>query len=188
QGYVSRLRKLLPGGVLVTRAPGYLLQLEADELDLNRFERLRGEAAAASAVGRYQAAAHVLQEALALWRGALLADVAAELELPGELARLEESRLTALEDRIDAELMLGHGAELVAELEALVAAYPLRERPRAQLMLALYRAGRQADALSTYRETRRLMVEELGIEPGAELQQLERRILAQEASLFSAVD
>jgi predicted ATPase/DNA-binding SARP family transcriptional activator len=184
-GYVSRLRKLLPPGVLETRDPGYLLQVEG-QLDVRRFERLRADAAAASAEGRSEAAAALLAEALLLWRGPPLVDVADELRLPGELARLEELRLAALEERIAADLALGRGAELVAELEALTQAYPLRERPREQLMLVLYRLGRQADALGVYRETRQLLVEELGIEPGAELQQLEHRILVQDETLTPA--
>jgi hypothetical protein len=121
--------------------------------------------------------------ALDLWRGPSLADVSDELRLPGELARPEELRLVTLEERIDADLALGHEAQLVPELEALVAEHPLRERLRGQLMLALYRVGRQANALALYRETRQLLVEELGIEPSVELQRLERQILAQEEGL-----
>jgi predicted ATPase len=153
---------------------------------LRRFERLREQAAIAGAEGRPQAARELLASALGLWRGAPLADVADELRLPGELARLAELQLVTLEERIDADLALGHAAALVPELEALVAEQPLRERLRGQLMLALYRVGRQADALSVYRETRRLLVEELGIDPGADLQRLERQILAQEECLLAA--
>jgi predicted ATPase/DNA-binding SARP family transcriptional activator len=185
QGYVSRLRQLLPAGLLLTRSPGYLLQLEEEQLDLARFEGMRRKAAAASADRRHQVAAQCLGHALGLWRGPPVADVADQLNLAGELARWEELRLIALEDRIDAELAVGRGGELVAELEALVAAYPLRERLRGELMLALYRAGRQADALALYRQTRELLVEELGIEPGADLQRLERQILAHDESLAS---
>ena len=188
QGYVSRLRKLLPEGVLLTRGSGYVLQLDDEQLDLARFERLCREAASASTEGRHQTAAQLLRQGLVLWRGLPVADVADQLELPGELARLEDSRLVALEDQFEAELALGQGPRLVAELEGLVARYPLRERLRADLMLALYRAGRQSDALSMYRETRRLLVDELGIEPSTELQQLERRILAQDESLSPAAD
>ncbi len=183
---VSRLRKLLPQGVLETRSPGYLLRVDDVKVDLRRFERLRQEATAASADGRYEVAAERLGEALALWRGPALADLAPDLHLPGELARLDELRLVATEERVDADLELGRHAEVVPELEALVAAHPLRERLRVLLMLALYRSGRQADALDVYRETRRLLVEELGIEPGAELQDLERRILAHDESLAVA--
>jgi predicted ATPase/DNA-binding SARP family transcriptional activator/class 3 adenylate cyclase len=181
-GYVSRLRKLLPPDRIVTREPGYLLRV-GEELDIVRFERLRREAAEAAGGGRWKAASGLLAEALALWRGSPLADVADELQLPGEVARLWELRLAALEERFAAELALGQEAQLVPELEALVLANPLRERLRSQLMLALYRLGRQAEALAVYQETRRLLVDELGIEPGVELQQLERRILAQDEAL-----
>jgi predicted ATPase/DNA-binding SARP family transcriptional activator len=187
QGYVSRLRKLLPAGLLETREPGYVIRVEVDELDLSRFERLRSEAAAAADDGRAQAAATLLADALALWRGRPLADIADELELPGELARLEELRLATLEERLAADLQLGRESQLVPELEALTKTHPLRERPRAQLMLALYRLGRQADALAVYRDARQLLVEELGIEPSAELQQLERQILTQDETLRAAV-
>jgi predicted ATPase/DNA-binding SARP family transcriptional activator len=183
QGYVSRLRKLLPAGVLETRQPGYRLRLGDEQLDLLRFERLRQEAVAAAAEGRHEAAADRLTSALALWRGPALADVAVELRLPGELARLEESRLATWEERIEEDLALGREARLVGELEALVAQHPLRERLRYQLMLTLYRVGRQADALALYRQTRELLVEELGIEPGADLQRLERLILAHDETL-----
>lgn len=187
QGYVSRLRKLLPAALLETRAPGYVLHVENDQLDVSRFEQLRSEAAVAADEGRSQAAATLLAEALRLWRGRPLADVADELELPGELARLEELRLATLEERVAADLGLGRESQLVAELEALTKAHPLRERLRAQLMLALYRLGRQADALAVYRDARQLLVEELGIEPGAELQELERQILTHDESLRAAV-
>src|SRR5262249_5371885 len=126
-GYVSRLRKVLPPGVLQTQDPGYLLE-GAERLRLQRFPRVRRDASAASAEGRWQAASSLLSEALALWRGPALADVADDLQLPGEVARLEELRLTALEERIDADLELGREADLVPELEALTAAHPLRER------------------------------------------------------------
>jgi DNA-binding SARP family transcriptional activator len=183
QGYISRLRKLLPDGVLETRDPGYVVILRGDELDLHRFERLRQEAAAAAASGRTQAAKELLVSALKLWRGPPLADVADELRLPGELARLEELRLVTLEDRIETELALGEAGHLVGELEALVAEHPLRERLRAQLMLALYRSGRQADALATYKEARASLAEELGLDPGQALKQLEKAILRQDPAL-----
>ena len=186
QGYVSRLRKLLPDGVLLTRTPGYELRLDEWQLDLTRFERLRREAAATFAAGRHQESLQLLQEGLALWRGPPLADVADELDLPGEVARLEESRLTALEERFETELALGRGAELVADLEGLVAAHPLRERLRHELMVALYRADRQADALSVYQETRAMLVDELGLEPSQSLQRLERAILRQDPALVHA--
>jgi DNA-binding SARP family transcriptional activator len=175
--YVSKLRKALGDDAIETRAPGYVLRCAPDELDLRRFEQLTAEAASSP-----QRASTLLREALDLWRGEALADV----DLPLEAARLEELRLAALERRIDADLTGGAAAELVAELEALVAAHPLRESFRAQLMLALYRAGRQADALEAYREGRRVLIDDLGIEPGARLQQLEQAILRQDVSLVEA--
>jgi DNA-binding SARP family transcriptional activator len=181
QGYVSRLRKLLPPGLLETREPGYLIRLDVDQLDLSLFERLRGDAAAEAAAGRWQAAGTLLAAGLQLWRGPPLADVAEGL--PDEVARLDEMRLAALEERVAADLELGRQAQLVPELERLMRSHPLRERFRFQLMLALYRLGRQADALAVYRETRELLVEELGIEPGPELQRLERQILVQDQTL-----
>jgi predicted ATPase/DNA-binding SARP family transcriptional activator len=185
QSYISRLRKLLPALVLETREPGYILHVHT--LDLNRFEQLREEAAAKAAEGRWNAAAGLLTEALAFWRGPPLEDVADELELPGEFARLDELRLSTLEERIEADLALGREAQLVAELRSLTAAYPLRERFRAQLMLVLYRLGRQADALEVYRATRQTLVDELGIDPAVELQELERRILRQDKALVPAL-
>jgi DNA-binding SARP family transcriptional activator len=189
--FVSRLRKVVESGratgeparVLVTRSPGYLLRVEPEQLDLERFQRLTREGREAMGDGDPDEAAAKLNAALALWRGEPLADLAHASFAQGEVSRLEEMRLGALEDRIDAELRRGHHAEAVGELERLVAAEPLRERPRALLMLALYRAGRQADALEVYRSARRALVEELGIEPGRELKQLEAAILAQDRSL-----
>jgi predicted ATPase/DNA-binding SARP family transcriptional activator len=182
QGYVSRLRKLLPAGTLETRGTGYALRL-GERIDLVRFEHMRAEARTAAGDGRWEAASRLLAEALGLWRGSPLADVADELWLPGELPRLEELRLATLEDRLDADLELGREGVVVAELEAQSRAHPLRERFRFQLMLALYRLGRQAEALEVYRETRQLLTEELGIEPGPELQRLERQILVQDETL-----
>jgi DNA-binding SARP family transcriptional activator len=149
---VSRLRKALSGSGngearLLTRPPGYLLQIEAGELDLHRFERLLAEGRAARAVGDIEEAAAKLGEAEALWRGRPLADLEFEPFVRVEVDRLEELRMVAVEERIEAELELGRHAALVPGLERLVAGHPLRERPRAQLMLALYRSGRQADAL-----------------------------------------
>jgi predicted ATPase/DNA-binding SARP family transcriptional activator len=181
--YVSRLRKLLPEAILETRAPGYVLRLDDERLDLHRFDRLRQDASTAVAAGRWREASARLTAGLALWRGPPLADVVDELRLTSELAQLEELRLVTLEEWAAVELELGRESLLVAELEALTRTYPLRERLRYQLMLALYRLGRQADALRVYRETRELLVEELGIEPGPELQQLERQILVQDALL-----
>ncbi len=184
--YVSRLRKTLGGDIVVTRRPGYLLQVGSDEVDATRFEHLLTEGREALAAGDAESAVARLGEALALWRGPALVDFAYEPFAQAEIARLEELRLQAEEERIDAELALGHSAELVAELETLVATAPLRERRRAQHMLALYRSGRQVDALAAYQEARRAFVEELGIEPGPELRELERSILGQEEKLLVA--
>ncbi len=183
QVYVSRLRKALGEGALVTRGGGYALELGADELDVDRFERLAAEGRAAQERGDPGAAAESLRAALALWRGPPLADFTYESFAQNEIARLEEERLAALEDRVDADLALGRHAALVGELEGLAGQYPARERLRAQLMLALYRSGRQADALASYRDARRSLEEELGLEPGPELQRLERAILAQDPEI-----
>jgi DNA-binding SARP family transcriptional activator len=185
QLYVSDLRKTLDPDrrLLVTQRPGYRLALDPEQLDAARFERL-----AAEARGRPPAeAAARLRDALALWRGPALTDFAYEPFAQAEIARLEELRLASLEDRIEADLELGRDAELVAELEALVATHPLRERLRAQLMRALYRSGRQAEALQTFAEARRALVDELGIEPGAALRELQRRILEQDPGLETPV-
>jgi predicted ATPase/DNA-binding SARP family transcriptional activator/class 3 adenylate cyclase len=185
QVYVSRLRKLLePEGrsLLVTRPPGYALDLGEHELDLHRFEQLRAEAEAA--LSRDPAIAELkLRKALALWRGPPLADFAFEPFAQSEISRLEELHVAALEAWIDAVLALGRHADVVGELEALVAKHPLRERLRAQLMLALYRSRRQAEALDAYQAARRALVDELGIEPSPELQELEGLILRQDPSL-----
>src|SRR5207249_3762468 len=142
--------------------------------------RLLSEAEARAATGDAAGAAGSLREALALWRGAPLADFTYEEFAQPEIARLEELRLRAVEERIDADLACGRHAALVPELEALVAEHPLRERLRAQLMLALYRSGRQAEALEGYRAARETLVEELGLEPGPALRELERAILEQD--------
>lgn len=181
--YVSRLRKALGDGRVSRRPPGYLLHVERDELDLDRFERLLGEGRAHLAQGEAAKAAETLRSALALWRGPALADVLYEPFAQGEAERLEERRLIALEDRIDADLALGRGAELVPELEALVRAHPQRERLLGQLMLAFYRAGCQAEALAVFESARRRLAEELGLEPGPELRDLERKILDHHFSL-----
>ena len=183
-GYVSQLRKALaPEDRIVTRAPGYVLELEHDELDLGRFERLVEEGREALTAQDAAAAADRLCAALALWRGPALGELADERFARSEALRLEESRLAALEERIEADLALGRHAALIGELEAYVAEEPLRERPRAQLMLALYRSGRQAEALAAYRNARGALVDELGIEPGRELQELEQRILRHDPAL-----
>ena len=179
QVHVSALRKLLSAERLERRAPGYLLHVEPEELDLARFERLCAEARGQEP----EAAAATLAEALALWRGRPLADFAYDSFAQGEIARLEELRLGAIEQRIEAELALGRHAELVGELEALVGEHPLRERLREQQILALYRCGRQAEALEAYRQARQTLVEELGIEPSPALKELEKAILAQDVAL-----
>jgi YVTN family beta-propeller protein len=181
--YVSRLRKALGNGRLETRGHGYALALEPEELDLARFERLLVEGRELLASGRAAPAAETLRSALALWRGPALADFAYEPFAQGEIARLDELRLAALEERVEADLALGRHRELIPELEALVREHRLRERLRAQLMLALYRSGRQAEALEAYQRTRRTLGDELGLEPGRVLQELEHAILRQDAEL-----
>src|SRR5207244_516967 len=183
QVYVSQLRKLLPEGALETVSPGYRLAVAPDALDLARFEELAQQGRAALGVGDASDAAQALGAALALWRGPALADLAWEPFAQTEAARLEELRLAALEDRIEADLALGRHGPLVAELEHLIVENPFRERLRAQLMLALYRSGRQAEALAVYQRTRRTLVDELGIEPGESLRQLEQSILAHDPAL-----
>jgi DNA-binding SARP family transcriptional activator len=179
QNAVSRLRKTLGRDLIVSRPPGYELRMEPDQLDLARFQRLVAESRQADPAERSAR----LREALGLWRGEPLADLADEPFAQTEILLLEDLRTSALEERIDADLALGAGAELVGELEALVAHHPLRERLRRQLMLALYRAGRQADALDAYRQARRMLLDELGLEPSDELQELERAILTHDAAL-----
>ncbi len=178
---VSQLRKELgPAAArLETKAPGYVLRVEPGELDLERFSRLVEEADEAEEA----VAAERLREALALWRGPPLADLAYESFAQTAIGRIDELRLVALERRVDADLALGRHADVVPELEALVAAEPLRERFRGQLMVALYRSGRQADALASYKDARRALVEEVGLEPSRSLQELERAILQQDPDL-----
>jgi DNA-binding SARP family transcriptional activator len=185
QVYVSNLRKALgdSGSVLVTQAPGYVLRVDPDKIDLHRFEVETAGARQRISQGRMDEASTMLRTALGLWRGSALADFAYEPFAQGPIGRLEELRLAAFEDLIDADLALGKHGELVGELEGLTARHPLRERLTGQLVLALYRSGRQAEALETYRNARRLLVDELGIEPGQALQELERAILRQESSL-----
>lgn len=185
QVYVARLRKVLRPGVLQTRASGYAVALSSDGLDLHRFERLVAEGRDLLATGDAEAASDRLREALALWRGPALAEFGEPFVI-AERARLEEARLASLEDRIEADLAADRNRNLVGELEWLVAQHPYRERLRAQQMLALYRSGRQADALVAYRETRRVLTDELGIEPSPPLRQLESRILAQDQELGAA--
>jgi predicted ATPase/DNA-binding SARP family transcriptional activator/Tfp pilus assembly protein PilF len=191
QVYVANLRKVLEpgrarraaGGILRTRPPGYLVAVGPGDLDVGRFERLAEQGRAALAAGDAAGAAGLLRGALELWRGPALADVALEASGQAEVAGLEERRLAALEERIEAELAAGRHHELVGELEAIIAAHPLRERLHGQLVLALYRSGRQADALAGYRRMRETLAEELGIDPSRPLQALERAILAQDPAL-----
>ena len=189
--HVSELRKALepersggdPARVIRSVEPGYQIELEPDELDLFRFERLTEEAGRSLGEGDPASALAQLREALALWRGPALDDFTYEPFAQSAIARLEELRLVAVERRIEAELSLGGAVELVPELEGLVADYPLRERLRGQLMLALYRSGRQGDALSAYQNARRTLAGELGIDPSQPLQQLEQAILQQDPAL-----
>jgi DNA-binding SARP family transcriptional activator len=181
QTYVSHLRKALAADLLVTRTPGYMIRVEREELDLYLFEDLVTEADRAEPA----AAATKLRAALELWRGTALADFAYDPFAQATITRLEELRLTALERRIEADLALGRHGELVGELEVVTREHPLREPFRRQLMLALYRSGRQAEALAAYRDARRVLVDQLGIDPSPSLQELERAILRQEPALES---
>jgi len=191
QTYVLQLRKAVepgrargsPGELLLTRESGYLLAVQPEQVDALRFQRLVQEGRHALSASEPDRAALVLAQALALWRGPALSDVADDPFAQLEAVRLEELRVAALEDRIDADLAIGRSGELVPELEHLVARHPLRERLWGQLMLALYRSGRQADCLRAYQRARSILVEELGIEPGAELRRLEAAALAQDPAL-----
>ena len=176
---IHSLRRSLGAGRIETRGSGYLVHVEAGELDVDEFDLL-AERARREPTG---AAARTLRRALSLWRGPALADVVQIPYLATQAVRLEEMRLTALEDRIDADLALARHAELVGELEGQVGAHPLRERLRGQLITALYRSGRQADALEAYQRARRTLVDELGIEPGDELRELQLRIIRQDSSV-----
>jgi DNA-binding SARP family transcriptional activator len=189
QVYVSQLRKALAQAgrepVIGTRPPGYVARVEPDELDVARFERELDRARRARSAGNPEEAARLLREALALWRGQALADFSYEPFAQPAIARLEELRLVALEERVESDLALGRDSDLVGEVEALVAQYPLREGLRGQLMLALYRSGRQAEALDAYQQARSVLVEELGIDPSPSLQELEKAILRQDPVLES---
>src|SRR5215217_4659690 len=181
----SRLRRSLgaAGSALETVASGYRLAVEADAIDARRFETLIGSARAARLEGDSAAARRLLDDALGLWRGPALADVAFESFAQGDIARLEELRLAAVEERIDARLALGEHPLVVAELEQLAAEHPSRERLVGLLMLALYRCGRQTDALEVYTRGRQRLDEELGLEPSPELQRLQEAILRHDPSL-----
>ena len=189
QVHVSRLRKALAGqdgaasSPIVTRERGYSLSIQPEQLDAWRFERLVADGRAELADGRPQGALAMFEEALALWRGSPLADVAYEPFAQAEIARLDDLWVGALERLIEAKLALGRHTEVVAQLERLIAQHPFREGLRAQLMLALYRCDRQAEALQAYQNARRTLVDQLGIEPGERLRELERAILAQDAGL-----
>jgi DNA-binding SARP family transcriptional activator len=185
--YASRLRKALRehggGEALVTQPPGYLLRVGPEDLDAARFEAGVGRARQLAAAGDHGGAAATLRESLALWRGPALADVADAPFARAEAARLAEARLAAIEERIEADLACGRHTELTAELDSLTRAHPLRERLWAQRMLALYRAGRQAEALRAYQELRRLLAHELGLEPDEALRRLEAGILRHDPEL-----
>ena len=191
QTYVFHLRQALEpdrsrgaaGEVLVTRDRGYLLRVDREHLDAAVFQDGFTAGRAALEAGRYAEAAETLRKALDLWRGPVLADLADYAFTRPEAARLEELRLAALEARIDADLALGRHDALTAELEQLAAAHPLRERLHGQLMLALYRCGRQAEALAAYRRARDLLADELGIDPGEPLRRLHASVLAHDPAL-----
>src|SRR5215467_2369597 len=191
QTYVFHLRQALEpdrarggaGGVLVTIGRGYLLRAGREQVDAARFEDGFTAGRAALEAGRHAEAAETLRQALGLWRGPVLADLADYPFTRPAAARLEELRLAALEARIDADLSLGRHDALTAELEQLAAEHPLRERLHAQLMLALYRCGRQADALAAYRRARDLLADELGIDPGEPLERLHAAVLAHDRAL-----
>lgn len=184
QVYVSQLRKELGPERLLTRAPGYELRVGEDELDLDRFEKLAAEARERLAEGDAAGAMEGMRRALDLWRGPALLEFRAEPFAARAAATLEDRRLAVVEDWLSAALEAGEAAGIVPELEELVASHPLRERPRELLMLALYRAGRQADALELFRRTRELFVSELGIEPSASLRELEQAMLRQDTALL----
>jgi DNA-binding NarL/FixJ family response regulator/DNA-binding SARP family transcriptional activator len=184
--YVSQLRKVLARNgrdPIATEDGGYRISVGADELDVLHLRRLLGDARERAAAGELEAAAEPLREALALWRGPALAGLLLESHGRDEVTQLDELRLTALMDRIDCDLALRRQEQVLGELQVLVGEHPLRERLRAQLMLALYRADRQAEALEAYRQAREVLVEELGIEPSPPLQRLQKEILAQDPAL-----
>ncbi len=186
QVLVSKLRRALPEDVVATRPPGYVLDVPAASVDVGRFRQLSAEGRSALAGGDPRTAAAKFREALGLWRGEALADFAYEEFARDEIPQLAEERATVFEERVEADLACARHADLVPELEAAVRVSPLRERLRCQLMLALYRSGRQADALRQYQEARKALAEELGLEPGPELRSLETAILAHSPSLSAA--
>jgi DNA-binding SARP family transcriptional activator len=180
QNFISQLRKTLGADVLVTKPPGYALAIRPEQVDLTLFRHL---VATARAVTEAAKRADAIREALDLWRGAPLADFEFEAFAQPEISRLKEERLAVIEERIDADLEAGRHAEIVGEVESLVGRHPTRERLRAHFMLALYRSGRQTEALDVYQDARRTLVDQLGIEPGRDLQQLHGEILRQDAGL-----
>ena len=184
QTYIYHLRKLLGGAAggedgapLLTKPPGYQLRVEPGQVDAHEFERLARAGREALAGDDVPRAADLLRQALGLWRGAALADVERGPRLEAYVARLEEERLRVLEERIEADMLLGRHRELIGELKALTTAYPLHEWFHSQLIVALYRAGRRSEALEVYQLLRRLLREELGLDPSPELQQLQLAIL-----------
>ncbi len=184
--YANRLRSALgpyAGARVQTRSPGYLIEVHGEELDLHRFTRLCREGQALAETGAWQESADRLHEALRLWRGQPLLDIPSPRLQSAERGHLEETRLQALQLRIDMDLRLGRHHQLVSELGRLVAAYPLREYFHAQRMVALYRSDRQAEALAAYRDVRETLIRELGIEPGHTLRGLHRQILADDPEL-----
>ena len=195
QAHVSRLRRALSGkddpsgqrAPLEARGHGYVLMIDPDQLDAERFRRLLEEARRRLSRGEAEAAAERAEQALALWRGPALADLAYESFAQAEIARLEELRLAAVEERMEADLASGRHGELVGNLQRLVAQHPLRERLRGQLMISLYRSNRHAQALQVYEEGRRALAEELGLDPSQDLQRLQRQILEQDPGLSAGV-
>jgi DNA-binding SARP family transcriptional activator len=186
QAAISRLRRALPPGRLITRDPGYALRVFPEELDVKRFEQLISEGRDALAAGAVAEAVRVLSQALSLWQGPALADFRYEPFAQAEIARLEELHLTCLEERIEADLALGSAGALIGQLRRLVSEHPVRERLGGQLMLALYRSGRQTEALEVYREFRSVLQEELGLEPSPLLRELEAAILHHDPVLSPA--
>jgi DNA-binding SARP family transcriptional activator len=189
QNAVSAIRRMLAAAgpdcsaQLITHAPGYQLKVEPADVDMHQFRRLVHSGRDAVTAGTPDQATPLFREALSLWRGRALADLVESGTMWSELSAIEDERLTALEDCFDAELQCGRHREITPELEVLTAAEPLRERLCIQFMLALYRSGRQVDALNVYRRTRAALVDGLGIEPGPELQALQHMILEHDASI-----